>query len=141
LIRVTRSLAIDEREVVISFVRSSGPGGQNVNKVASAAQLRFDIRHSPSLPDEVRGRLLRLAGRRVTSRGVLIIDARRYRSQERNRQDALERLMTLVRRAAEPPLARQPTGPTAASRERRLESKRRQGTIKRMRQARRTPDD
>jgi ribosome-associated protein len=141
LIRVTRSLAIDEREVVISFVRSSGPGGQNVNKVASAAQLRFDIRHSRSLPEGVRGRLLRLAGRRVTSRGVLIIDARRYRSQERNRQDALERLMVMVRKAAEPTLARQPTDPTAASRERRLESKRRQSTIKRMRQARRTPDD
>ncbi len=141
LIRITRSLAIDEREVVTSFVRSSGPGGQNVNKVATAAQLRFDIRHSPSLPEGVRERLLRLAGRRVTSRGVLIIDARRYRSQERNRQDALERFIALVRKAAESPQTRRPTGPTAASRERRLDSKRRQGATKKMRQARRSPDD
>ncbi len=136
MIQITRGLEIDEHEVVISFVRSSGPGGQNVNKVATAAQLRFDIRHSPSLPDDIRARLLKLAGRRVTSRGVLIIDARRYRTQERNRQDALERFIALLHRAAEPSRERRPTKPTAASRERRMESKRRQAAIKKRRQTR-----
>jgi len=141
LIRVNRSLAIDEREVLISFVRSSGPGGQNVNKVATAAQLRFDVRHSPSLPDAIRARLLKLAGRRLTSRGILIIDARRYRSQERNRRDALARFTALLHQAAIPSRERRPTAPTAASRERRLESKHRQGATKKMRHTRRLADD
>lgn len=141
LIRITRSLAIDEREVLISFVRSSGPGGQNVNKVATAAQLRFDVRHSPSLPDPIRARVLKLAGRRVTSRGILIIDARRYRTQERNRQDALARFTALLHQAAVPSRERQPTAPTRASQERRLESKRRQAVIKERRQTRGLPED
>ncbi len=141
LIRITRSLAIDEREVLISFVRSSGPGGQNVNKVATAAQLRFDVRHSPSLPDAVRARVLKLAGRRVTSRGILIIDARRYRTQERNRQDALARFTALLRQAAVPSRERRPTAPTKASQERRLESKRRQAALKERRQTRSLPED
>lgn len=141
MIHITRSLAIDEHEVVISFVRSSGPGGQNVNKVATAAQLRFDLRHSPSLPEAIRARLLELAGRRVTSRGVLIIDARRYRTQERNRQDAMARFVALLRQAAVPSRERRPTEPTAASRERRLELKRRHAADKKRRQSQGMTDE
>jgi ribosome-associated protein len=114
-------------------VLASGPGGQNVNKVASAVQLRFDVRRSPSLPDEVRARLERLAGRRLTQDGVLVIDARRHRTRERNREDALERLAALIRKAAVPPVPRRPTRPSAAARRRRLEAKARRGTIKRLR--------
>ncbi|HVY57230.1 MAG TPA: alternative ribosome rescue aminoacyl-tRNA hydrolase ArfB [Xanthobacteraceae bacterium] len=134
MIRVTRSIAIDEREVMESFVRASGPGGQNVNKLATAVQLRFDVRNSPSLPDDVRARLERLAGRRLTREGVLVITAQRHRTQERNRADALERLLELIREAAVRPVPRRPTRPTLASRKRRLDSKRRRATVKGLRQ-------
>ena len=134
MIRITESIAIDEREIQEEFVRASGPGGQHVNKVATAVKLRFDMAHSPSLPDDVRERLIRLAGRRITEEGMIVIDARRFRSQERNRQDARERLSALIRRAAERPKSRRKTRPTAASKRRRLEEKRRRGEIKRTRQ-------
>jgi ribosome-associated protein len=133
MIRITDTIAIDEREIEESFVRASGPGGQNVNKLATAVQLRFDVQHSPSLPEDVRARLQKLAGRRLTQEGVLVISAQRYRTQERNRQDALDRLTALIERAAEPPTPRRATRPTAASRQRRLESKRLRGTVKRLR--------
>jgi len=135
MIKVTKTIAIPERELQEEFVRASGPGGQNVNKVATAVKLRFDAAHSPSLPEGVRDRLIRLAGRRMTEEGVIIIDARRFRSQERNRQDARERLVALIRKAAVSPKARRKTHPPAASKKRRLEGKRRRGHIKRTRQA------
>lgn len=133
MIHVTRHIAIDEREIEQHFVRASGPGGQNVNKVATAVQIRFDITGSRSLPDEVRRRLIRLAGRRVTKDGILVIDARRFRTQERNRQDAIERLVALVRAAAVRPKPRHKTKPTHVSRQRRLEAKRQRGEVKRRR--------
>jgi len=136
MIRVTAHISIDEREIEESFVRSSGPGGQNVNKLATAVQLRFDVRHSPSLPAEVRARLERLAGARLTQDGVLVIIAQRHRAQARNREDALERLLDLIRRAAVAPVKRRPTKPTRASRERRIESKKRRSGVKRLRGAR-----
>ena len=133
MIPITPTLALDENEIQLDFVRASGPGGQNVNKVATAAQLRFDVRRSPSLPDGVRERLIRLAGRRITEDGVLIITAQRFRTQERNRQDALDRLVDLVRRAAEPPKPRRKTRPTLAAKARRLDTKRQRGQTKRLR--------
>ena len=114
MIQVTPAIAIDEGEIQEEFIRASGPGGQNVNKVATAVQLRFDVAHSPSLPDDVRQRLVRLAGRRMTEEGVLIIEARRFRTQARNRQDAVDRLVALIRKAAEKPISRRKTSPTAA---------------------------
>lgn len=135
MIRVNGRIAINEREIAETFVRASGPGGQNVNKLSTAVQLRFDVRHSPSLPAEVAARLERLAGSRLTREGVVVITAQRHRTQARNRQDALERLIDLIRRAAKPPLPRRPTKPTAASRERRIEGKKRRGGIKRSRRA------
>jgi ribosome-associated protein len=139
MIAITTDLSLDEREISETFIRASGPGGQNVNKVASAAQLRFDVRGSPSLPGAVRARLERLAGKRMTQDGVLVITARRFRSQERNREDARERLVVLIRRAAEPPKPRRKTRPSAASREERLTGKARRATVKRQR--RKPPDD
>jgi ribosome-associated protein len=136
MIRITNHIALDEREIEESFVRASGPGGQNVNKLATAVQLRFDVRHSPSLPDDVRARLERLAGSRLTRDGVLVIAAQRHRTQTRNRDDALERLVALIREAAVAPLKRRPTRPTKASRERRIEGKKRRAGIKRLRHAR-----
>jgi ribosome-associated protein len=136
MIRITDSIALDDGEIDESFVRSAGPGGQNVNKLATAVQLRFDVRQSPSLPPEVRTRLERLAGRRLTTEGVLVITAQRHRTQDRNREDARERLIELIRRAAVPPVPRRPTKPTHASRKRRLESKQRRAKIKRLRGAR-----
>jgi len=133
MLRITRTIAIDESELTVSFVRSSGPGGQNVNKVATAVQLRFDAANSPNLPDDVKDRLTRLAGKRMTGDGVLIIDARRYRSQERNRDDAVARLTALLRRAAVKPKPRKRTKPTRASRERRLARKRRRSKQKQQR--------
>jgi ribosome-associated protein len=135
MIRVTAHIAIDEREIEESFVRASGPGGQNVNKLSTAVQLRFDARHSPSLEDDVRARLEQLAGSRLTSDGVLVITAQRHRTQARNRSDALDRLIDLIRRAAIPPVPRRPTRPTKASRERRIEGKKRRAGIKRLRRA------
>jgi ribosome-associated protein len=140
MIRVTDSIAIDEREIEESFVRASGPGGQNVNKVASAVQLRFDVRRSPSLPNEVAARLMKLAGRRMTQDGVLVIAAQRFRSQEQNRQDALDRLIALIRQAAVRPTPRRKTKPTLASKKRRLEGKSRRSQIKSLRTARPLPD-
>jgi ribosome-associated protein len=133
MIRVTDAIAIDEREIEENFIRASGPGGQNVNKLSTAVQLRFDVRRSPALPPDVRMRLERLAGRRLTKDGVLVITAQRHRTQERNRQDAQERLIDLVRSAAERPVARRPTRPTKASRQRRLDSKKRRAGIKGLR--------
>jgi len=128
------AIEIDERELEEHFIRASGPGGQNVNKLASAVQLRFDVRRSPSLPDDVRARLERLAGRRLTREGVLVINAERHRTQERNRKDARERLVDLIRRAAVAPRPRRATKPTAGARERRLESKKRRSNVKGLRQ-------
>ncbi len=133
MIPINADIAIQEDEIEERFIHGSGPGGQNVNKVAACVQLRFDVRHSPSLPGPVRARLERLAGRRLSRDGVLVITARRYRSQERNRQVALERLVDLVRRAAVAPVRRRPTKPTAGSRHRRLEAKGRRAKIKRLR--------
>jgi len=130
VIRVTDLIAIHEGELEERFIRASGPGGQNVNKLASAVQLRFDVRRSPSLPPPVRARVEKLAGRRLTRDGVLVITAQRHRTQERNRQDALDRLIELIARAAVAPKPRRPTRPTAASRARRLEGKKRRATIK-----------
>jgi ribosome-associated protein len=128
---VTACVALDQDELQESFVRASGPGGQNVNKVATAVQLRLDVLGSPSLPDPVKARLLRLAGRRATSEGVLVIDARRFRTQERNREDARERLLELLRRACATPRPRVPTRPSRASQRRRVEGKRQRGATKR----------
>ena len=141
MIQITPAIAIDEGEIQEEFIRASGPGGQNVNKVATAVQLRFDVAHSPSLPDDVRQRLASLAGRRMTGEGVLIIEARRFRTQARNRQDAIDRLVALIRKAAEKPLSRRKTSPPAASKRQRLEDKRRRGEIKRLRRSTRSYED
>src|ERR1700738_610438 len=135
MIPVTANITLDEGEIAESFIRASGPGGQNVNKVASAVQLRFDARRSPSLPPEVRTRLERLAGSRLTRDGVIVITAQRHRAQARNRQDAREGLWDLIARAAGPRLKRRATKPTAAARERRIEGKKRRAGIKRLRRA------
>ena len=133
-IRVTDEISLDEREIEESFVRSSGPGGQNVNKLSTAVQLRFDVRGSPSLPNDVAIRLMRLAGKRLTKDGVLVIVAQNHRTQERNRAEALERLVALIKQAAVRPIPRRPTKPTRASKEARLESKKLRSHKKRMRQ-------
>ena len=135
MIQITPTIVLDEREIQEEFIRATGPGGQNVNKVATAVQLRFDVAHSPTLPDEVRERLIRLSGRRMTDDGVLILVARRFRTQERNRQDAMDRLVALIRKATQKPKPRRRTRPTLASRERRLDTKRRRSETKRGRQS------
>jgi len=130
MIQITRTIKIDESEIQENFIRASGPGGQNVNKVATTVQLRFDVANSRSLPDEVRKRLTSLAGNRITEDGVLIIEARRFRTQGRNREDATERLVKLIHKAAQRPQIRRKTRPTLASKKRRLESKQRSSKTK-----------
>lgn len=130
LIPVTPSISLDERELEFNFIRAAGPGGQNVNKVATAVQLRFDAAHSPRLPEAVRARLLSLAGRRATLDGVIVIAANRFRTQERNRGDAVERLVDLIRRATFVPKKRVPTRPSKSARGKRLDSKRRRADVK-----------
>ena len=129
----TPQIAIDEAELHETFVRASGPGGQNVNKLSTAVQLRFDVRRSAALPNAVAVRLMRLAGRRLTADGVLVISAQQFRTQERNRADARERLAKLVAEAAVPPVPRRATRPTLASKKRRLEAKTQRGATKRLR--------
>ena len=136
MISITPSIAIDENELRLDFIRASGPGGQNVNKVSTAVQLRFDAAGSTSLSNEVRQRLLSLARGRITEKGELIIEARRFRTQAANRQDAIERLVLLIRKAAEKPAVRHATRPTLASKQRRLETKKRRSETKRQRRMR-----
>ena len=133
MIEISSAVALSEDEIQIDFIRASGPGGQNVNKVSSAAQLRFDILSSPSLEPEVKERLRRIAGSRVTGDGILVIEARRYRTQEQNRLDAIQRLVALVQKALEKPKPRHKTRPTLASRQKRLQAKRQRGETKRLR--------
>lgn len=135
MIRITSHIALDESEIVEQFIRASGPGGQNVNKVASAVQLRFDVDGSPALDAETRQRLRTLAGRRLSREGVIVITAERFRTRERNRADALERLIELIRRAAERPKIRRPTKASAAAKAKRRENKARRGQLKRLRRA------
>jgi ribosome-associated protein len=138
VIPVTPEISIDERELRFEFVRAAGPGGQKVNKTSSAVQLRFDVLGSPSLPEEVRSRLASRAGKRISEEGILVIEAKRFRSQDRNRQDAVDRLCSLIRQAARKPRRRRPTRPSSAARERRLQEKKRRSALKKQRGR---PDD
>ena len=133
MIRVTDSIHLDEQELEEHFIRASGPGGQNVNKLSTAVQLRFDVWRSPSLPEGVRARLIQLAGRRISGEGVLVINAQSFRTQVQNRRDARERLFDLIRRAAMVPKARRPTKPSRRQKKKRLESKKRHGRTKSLR--------
>lgn len=135
MIAITATLHLDDSELDIRFVRASGPGGQNVNKVSTAAQLRFDARRSPSLPDDVATRLIRLAGARATKDGVIVITADRFRTQERNREDAIARLTALIVRAAEKPKPRKVTKPTKAAKQKRMDEKSKRGAVKKLRRA------
>jgi ribosome-associated protein len=139
MIIVTNSIQIDERDIQFEFIRASGPGGQNVNKVASSVQLRYDVLNSTSLGQEVKQRLVKLAKNRITGNGILIIEAKRYRTQEQNRQDAINRLITLIQKASEKPKLRIKTKPTITSKAVRVDEKKRRGEIKRTRQS--IPDD
>ena len=136
MIRITDQISIDDSEIEESFIRSSGPGGQNVNKLSTAVQLRFDVRGSPSLPNDVALRLMRLAGKRMTKDGVLVLTAQNHRTQERNRAEAQERLVALVRQAAVRPIPRRATKPTRASKQRRIEGKKRRSGLKALRRER-----
>lgn len=140
MITVTPQIHLPEDEVHFQFILASGPGGQNVNKVATAAQLRFNVAHSPSLPEEVRGRLIKLAGNRITKEGELLITAKRFRSQERNRQDAVKRLVALLQKAAEEPKPRRKTKLSRAAKQRRMDEKRRRGERKQARRSVKFPD-
>ena len=135
MIRITDQISIDESEIEESFVRSSGPGGQNVNKLSTAVQLRFNVRNSPSLPNDVALRLMRLGGRRITKEGVLVLIAQNHRTQERNRAEAQARLIALIQEAAVKPIPRRATKPTKASKQRRIEGKKRRSGIKNLRQS------
>lgn len=135
MIRVTGRISLDPREIEISFIRASGPGGQHVNKVSSAVQLRFDVRGSQAYNDDVRARLEKLAGSRLTREGILVLTAQEHRSQERNREDAIERLVALIRAAAVVPKTRRPTRPTLGSKQRRLESKSKRSGVKNLRRS------
>ncbi len=133
MIRITANIALDEKEIKLKYIHASGPGGQNVNKVSSAVQLYFDVQHSPSLPEDVRRRLARRAGKRLTKDGILVLKARSFRNQESNRRDAVLRLVRLIREAAVKPKIRRRSKPTQAARRRRMDSKRKHSTIKRLR--------
>ncbi len=133
MIQITNTISIDEREIKLEFIKSSGPGGQNINKVATAVKLKFDVVHSPSLPDDVRQRLLSLYRKRINKAGILIIDARRYRTQEQNRQDAVDRLVELIRKASKKPKPRKKTAPPYTAKIERLKAKRQRSEIKRLR--------
>jgi ribosome-associated protein len=133
MIEITPTLKIDDSEIQLDFIRASGPGGQNVNKVASSVQLRFDVRNSPSLDPDVKERLIKLAGSRMTDEGILIIEAKRHRTQEQNRLDAIQRLITLIQKALEKPKIRRATRPSLTARAARVGDKKKHGEIKRTR--------
>jgi ribosome-associated protein len=136
MLSITPSLAIDDNELHETFVRASGPGGQNVNKVATAVQLRFDVRNSPSLPNAVRERLLQLAANRINAEGVLLIEAKRFRTQEQNREDARNRLAALIQKVLTPPKPRKATRPSKAAKQRRVDEKRKRSQTKNLRRTR-----
>jgi ribosome-associated protein len=140
MLQITDTIQIDEGELQFEYVRASGPGGQNVNKVATAVQLRFDALNSPSLASDIKGRLIRLAGKRVNADGFLVLDARRFRTQEANREDSVRKFVELIRKAAEKPKARHKTRPTKASQEDRLKEKKKRGEVKKFRRKSGDPD-
>jgi ribosome-associated protein len=133
MIEINSAISLDESELQFNFIRASGPGGQNVNKVATSVQMRFDVVHSPSLPDEVKTRLIRLGGSKMTTDGVMVIEAKRYRTQDQNRTDAVQRLTTLIHKASQAPVRRHATRPTRSSQLKRMEGKKKKGEVKRTR--------